>query len=99
MPDRAFPLQHPSGHAVVAELNVGRDFSEFKAEFDAADEVVVDRANLATVGAERTVGLVGHPPLKPLPDPIPLKIQSPISKIQSPISKSSPLSVNPVPYQ
>jgi hypothetical protein len=51
------------------------------------------------VGAERTVGLVGHPPLKPLPDPIPLKIQSPISKIQSPISKSSPLSVNPVPYQ
>ena len=31
--------------------------------------------------------------MKPLPDPIPLKIQSPISKIQSPISKiQSPIS-------
>ena len=25
---------------------------------------------------------IGHPPLKPLPDPIPLKIQSPISNLE-----------------
>ena len=48
-----------------------------------------------------------HPPLKPLPDPIPLKIQFPISKplpdpiplkIQFPISISKPLP-DPIPLK